>query len=559
MKLAFLPTTLSEVKARGWDYLDIILITGDAYIDHPSFGIAIIGRSLEAEGFRVGIIPQPDWKRDEDFLALGTPRLFFGISSGNMDSMVNHYTAQRKLRHDDAYSPNGESGKRPDRAVIIYTNIIRRLFKGSIVVLGGIEASLRRIAHYDYWQDKIRNSILADSKADLLVYGMGENPIVEIARALKQGTSIKDICNVPSTVCFTDTLPERANALASSESCNDKLTFHNMNRQFFASFQHETLYQQNGGRIIKHNPPAPALDSRTMDSIYALPFVRAPHPRYAGQRIPAWEQIQKSITSHRGCFGGCNFCAIAAHQGRQIQSRSEQSIINEAKSIDKVITDIGGPTANMYQSRCKLGFPVSCKRRSCLYPAMCPNLISDHDAQLHLLQRISALPNIKHVYIASGIRHDMALGHKRYIAAIATKYTGGRLKLAPEHSSDAVLRLMGKPSIKAYEAFSKEYFAEVNKAGIKRQIIPYIIIGHPGTTMQDALALKTWLLQNRIKVEQVQEFTPTPMTISTCMYYTGLDFESSQPIHIPSPSEIRKQKELIVSPVRSRKSHSPKS
>jgi uncharacterized radical SAM protein YgiQ len=306
------------------------------------------------------------------------------------------------------------------------------------------------------------------------------------------------------------------------------------------------LYQTNGGRVIRHNPPAKALTTAEMDRIYALPFVRAPHPRYQGQKIPAWDQIQKSISSHRACYGGCNFCAIAAHQGRHIQSRSEESIIAEAKQIETVISDIGGPTANMYKSSCKLGFPVSCKRRSCLFPAICPNLSSDHEAQLKLLDRVSKLPKIKHVYIASGIRHDMALGHNRYIAAIATRYTGGRLKLAPEHSSDQVLKLMGKPSIKSFEAFSREYFAEVQKAGIRRQIIPYIIVGHPGTTMEDALALKAWLLKNKIQVEQAQEFTPTPMTISTCMYYTGLDFDNGEPIHIPSPSEVRKQKELIV-------------
>lgn len=543
---AFLPTTASEVKAKGWNSLDIILISGDAYIDHPSFGAAIIGRSLEAAGFRVGIIPQPDWRKDEDFLALGTPRLFFGITSGNMDSMVNHYTAQRRLRHDDAYSPNGEAGQRPDRAIMIYTNIVRRLFKGSPVVIGGIEASLRRIAHYDYWQDKIRNSILSDSKADILVYGMAEKTTVEIAKALDQGRTLQDLQDTPATVCFVSDIPDSATKLPDAISCKDKAVFLAMNRLFYARHMEEALYQENGGRIIKHNPPAAALSSEEMDAIYALPFARAPHPRYAGKRIPAWEQIHKSITSHRACYGGCNFCAIATHQGRHIQSRSEASITLEASKIDGVISDLGGPTANMYKSYCKLGFPASCKRRSCIFPSICPNLKSDHDAQLKLLDRVSRLPNVKHVFIASGIRHDMALGHKRYISAIATKYTGGRLKLAPEHSADSVLKLMGKPSIKSFEAFSKEYFEEVRKAGIKRQIIPYIIIGHPGTTMADAIALKNWLRENNIRVEQVQEFTPTPMTISTCMYYTGMDFDSGLPIHIPGPSEIRKQKELII-------------
>lgn len=544
--LSFLPTTLEEAKAKGWNELDVILISGDAYIDHPSFGIAIIGRSLEAAGFRVGIIAQPDWHKDEDFLVLGEPKLCFGISSGNMDSMVNHYTAQRKLRHNDAYSPDGEAGKRPDRALIIYTNILRRIFKGSTIILGGIEASLRRIAHYDYWQDKIRNSILSDSKADLLVYGMGEKPIVQIVQALAAGHAARDLQDIPSTLCFTAQIPDAAVVLPEASTCSHKATFLRLNQLFYAHFQSQVLYQISGGRILKHNLPAAALSTKEMDSIYDLPFVRAPHPRYDGQRIPAWEQIRQSISSHRACFGGCNFCAIAAHQGRKIQSRSAQSILAEAKKIATVVSDLGGPTANMYNSRCKLGFPDTCKRRSCLWPQICPNLVSDHEGQLQLLERISQLPNIKHVFIASGIRHDMALGHKRYIAAIAKTYTGGRLKLAPEHSSERVLALMGKPSIQSFEAFAKEYHHEVQKAGIKRQIIPYIIIGHPGTTMSDALELKNWLLRNQIRVEQVQEFTPTPMTISTCMYYTGMDFDSGAPIHIPSPSEIRKQKELIV-------------
>lgn len=540
----FLPTNKAELQALGLTQLDIILISGDAYIDHPSFGVPLLGRLLESAGYTVGIIAQPDWRKDDDFLALGRPRLFFGISSGNMDSMVNHYTAQRKIRNDDAYSPGGQSGKRPDRAVIIYTNVIRRLFKGIPVIIGGIEASLRRIAHYDFWQDKIRNSILSDSKADLLIYGMAETPLLQVAQACKTGIDIKDMTDIPSTVCFVSqpdgiTLPD-------ADLCSDKLTFHKMNRLFYEQAQTEPLYQLNGGRYIKHNPPAAPLSTKELDRIYRLPFMRAPHPGYGGREIPAWQQIRQSITSHRGCYGGCNFCAIAIHQGRKIQSRSQESIISEARKLPGVISDLGGPSANMYDSKCKLGFPDTCKRRSCLFPSICPNLYFDHDVQINLLDAVAALPKIKHVFVASGIRHDMALSNRRYISAMAKKYTGGRLKLAPEHSSDAVLRLMGKPSIERFEAFAKEYFAEVNKAGIKRQIIPYLIIGHPGTTAQDALHLKNWLDRNHMKVEQVQEFTPTPMTISTCMYYTGLDFDLGTAIHVPSPAEIRKQKELIL-------------
>lgn len=534
------------MKARGWSVCDIILISGDAYIDHPSFGVPIIARTLEAAGFRVGIIAQPDWHNDADFMALGAPRLFFGISSGNMDSMVNHYTAQRRLRSDDAYSPQGKSGKRPDRAVMIYTNIIKRLYKGIPVLIGGVEASLRRVAHYDFWQNKVRNSILADSKADLLIYGMAEQTITDLAQKLNAGKHISELNDLPSTVCFCKEAGEPR--LPDADQCGDKNTFYLMNRVFYDNYATKALFQLNGGRWIKHNPPAPALPGKELDRIYSLPFMNAPHPIYGNQRIPAWEQIKQSITSHRGCYGGCNFCAIAVHQGRRIQSRSAVSIIAEARKLKGTISDVGGPSANMYGSYCKLGFPDSCPRRSCIFPEICPNLVLDHEAQLHLLDAISKLPDIKHVFIASGIRHDLVLGNKRYIKAIATKYTGGRLKLAPEHSAPNVLKLMGKPPIERFEAFSKEYFEELRSSGLKRQIIPYIIIGHPGTTMEDAIALKHWLEKHKIHVEQVQEFTPTPMTISTCMYYTGLDFESGSPIHIPSPGEIRKQKELIVKP-----------
>ncbi|MDD3547959.1 MAG: YgiQ family radical SAM protein [Candidatus Cloacimonetes bacterium] len=544
--MPFLPIDKNDMKARGWSVCDIILISGDAYIDHPSFGVPIIARTLEAAGFRVGIIAQPDWHNDADFMALGAPRLFFGISSGNMDSMVNHYTAQRRLRSDDAYSPQGKSGKRPDRAVMIYTNIIKRLYKGIPVVIGGVEASLRRVAHYDFWQNKVRNSILADSKADLLIYGMAEHTITDLAQKLNAGKHISELNDLPSTVCFCKEAGEPR--LPDADQCGDKNTFHLMNRVFYDNYATKALFQLNGGRWIKHNPPAPALPGKELDRIYSLPFMNAPHPTYGNQRIPAWEQIKQSITSHRGCYGGCNFCAIAVHQGRRIQSRSAASIIAEARKLKGTISDVGGPSANMYGSYCKLGFPDSCPRRSCIFPEICPNLVLDHEAQLHLLDAISKLPDIKHVFIASGIRHDLVLGNKRYIKAIATKYTGGRLKLAPEHSAPNVLKLMGKPPIERFEAFSKEYFEELRSTGLKRQIIPYIIIGHPGTTMEDAIALKHWLEKHKIHVEQVQEFTPTPMTISTCMYYTGLDFESGSPIHIPSPGEIRKQKELIVKP-----------
>ena len=545
--MLFLPVNQSDLKERDWDYLDIILISGDAYIDHPSFAAAIIGRTLEAAGFRVGIIPQPDWRNDSSFTVLGKPRLFFGITAGNMDSIVNHYTAQRKLRNDDAYSPDGISGKRPDRAIIIYTNIIKRLFKGVPIVIGGIESSLRRIAHYDFWQDKVRNSILADSKADILIYGMGERPVTELAILLQKGVPVSSIQNLPSTVVFSSTFPAKEDIiLPEAEKCSAKETFYQMTRQFEDNYRTKTIFQKTAGRWLKHNPPAKPLTTKEMDSIYALSFKYQPHPVYAGHKIPAYEQIKDSITSHRGCYGGCNFCAIACHQGRNIQSRSETSLLKEAQKHTGTITDVGGPTANMYASFCRLDFPETCKRSSCLVPDICPNLQINHSVQLKILAKIGNLPRIKHLFIASGIRYDMAVNDDNYIEALATKYTGGRLKLAPEHSVSSVLRLMNKPQIEVFEKFCKKFYFYTNKAGLKSQIIPYLIIGHPGTTMEDAFELRNWLRKNKLKVEQVQEFTPTPMTISTCMYYTGLDYETGKPIHIPKPSEIRRQKELII-------------
>ncbi|HOE55231.1 MAG TPA: YgiQ family radical SAM protein [Candidatus Cloacimonas acidaminovorans] len=545
--MPFLPVNQSDLKERDWDYLDIILISGDAYIDHPSFAAAIIGRTLEAAGFRVGIIPQPDWRNDSSFTVLGKPRLFFGITAGNMDSMVNHYTAQRKLRNDDAYSPDGISGKRPDRAIIIYTNIIKRLFKGVPIVIGGIESSLRRIAHYDFWQDKVRNSILADSKADILIYGMGERPVTELAILLQKGIPVSSIQNLPSTVVFSSTFPAKEDIiLPEAEKCSAKETFYQMTRQFEDNYRTKTIFQKTAGRWLKHNPPAKPLTTKEMDSIYALSFKYQPHPVYAGHKIPAYEQIKDSITSHRGCYGGCNFCAIACHQGRNIQSRSETSLLKEAQKHTGTITDVGGPTANMYASFCRLDFPETCKRSSCLVPDICPNLQINHSVQLKILAKIGNLPRIKHLFIASGIRYDMAVNDDNYIEALATKYTGGRLKLAPEHSVSSVLRLMNKPQIEVFEKFCKKFYFYTNKAGLKSKIIPYLIIGHPGTTMEDAFELRNWLRKNKLKVEQVQEFTPTPMTISTCMYYTGLDYETGKPIHIPKPSEIRRQKELII-------------
>lgn len=553
--MAFLVTTQEEMAALGWDELDVILITGDAYVDHPSFGTAVIGRVLEAEGYRVGVIAQPDLSSDADLLRLGRPRLFFGISSGNMDSMVNHYTAQRKVRNNDAYSPDGEIGRRPNSATIIYTNHVKRLFKDVTVVLGGIEASLRRVAHYDFWQDKVRASVLADSKADIIVYGMGERANVEIARALEAGKCASELQDIRGTVVFAapDDDGSQGVMLPSNVESIDKLTFHKGTQLFWQHHLTDVLYQINGGRLIKHNPPAETLSPAELERVYALPYERKPHPSYEGKTIPAFEQIKGSITSHRGCYGGCNFCTIAAHQGRRISSRSKASILAEANTLANqhkgkklTITDVGGPTANMYGSYCKLGWPDSCKRRSCLYPGICPNLQYDQERHLDLLQEVEQVPGVGNVFVASGLRHDMAVGSPQYIQSLASKYAGGRLKLAPEHSEPEVLKKMGKPPIDSYLSFTEQFFHYCKRAGLKRQIIPYLIIGHPGADLNSAIAMRKWLIKHRIRVEQVQEFTPTPMTISTSMYYTGLDFETGKPIHVPKPSEVRKQKEIIM-------------
>ena len=552
--MPFLPINLKEAKARGWDELDIIIVTGDAYIDHPSFGAAIIGRVLEKAGFRVGILPQPNPEKDEEFLALGIPHLFFGVTAGNMDSMVSNYTAQRKKRNNDAYSPDGISGLRPDRASLVYTNILKRIAKNTPIVLGGIEASLRRIAHYDFWQNKIRASLLADTKADILVYGMAERAILAIAKALQEGKRISELTDIAGTTVFSKQPPEADEIiLPDNIACQDKFTFHQMTHIFEENYLSRTIYQLNGNRWIKHNPPAESLTQKEMDELYLLPFEYAPHPIYKEHKIPAYEQIKDSLTAHRGCYGGCSFCAIAVHQGRKISWRSSDSLVQEIKNITvkrkhkMTITDVGGPSANMYASFCSLDFPSFCKRSSCIYPSICLNLNLAQEEQLKVLSILENLPQVKSVFISSGIRHDLAILSPQYIKALTLKYTSGRLKLAPEHCVPKILRLMQKPDTSSFEKFSQIFFSTCEEAGIKRQIVPYLIVGHPGSTIQDAYKLRDWLKQHNLKVEQVQEFTPTPMTLSTCMYYTGLNYWTGKPVYIPKPGEIRKQKDIILS------------
>lgn len=547
----FLPMTRGECAALGWEELDVIIVTGDAYVDHPAFGAAVIGRVLVAAGFRVGIIAQPDWRSVEAFTVLGRPRLFFGVTAGNMDSMVCHYTAQRKIRNDDAYTPGGRAGRRPDRACIVYAQMLRRAFKNVRIVLGGIEASLRRLPHYDYWSDTVRNSILLDAKADILVYGMGERGVCEIARRMASGVDVNGLADLPGIVTTTQRVesPEHV-LLPPLERVRTPEAFYDYDRLMRDNMGEQVLYMPHAGRYLRHNPPGPAFTTEELDAIYALPFSRLPHPAYQ-ERIPAYEQIKDSITSHRGCFGGCSFCALALHQGRVIQSRSLASLVTEAERMaatpgfSGVISDVGGPTANMYGARCGREGGRGCKRRSCLFPARCPHLGVNHRAQLKVLDALRCVRGVKHVFVASGVRHDLALEDEEYIRRLAQEFTGGRIKLAPEHTETGPLRAMGKPGIVAYEEFVKKFVQYSRAAGKRLGIIPYILVGHPGTTLHDAIELARYLKRKNIRVEQVQEFTPTPMTISTCMYYTGREYETGRPIHVPRGREIRLHKALV--------------
>ncbi|MDO9576819.1 MAG: YgiQ family radical SAM protein [Candidatus Cloacimonadales bacterium] len=545
----FLPTSKAEMQVLGWQQLDIIIISGDAYVDHPSFGPILIARVLEAKGYKVGIISQPDWKTDADFTRLGKPRLFFGISSGNMDSMINHYTAQKKLRSSDAYSPAGKAGLRPNRATIVYSQKIRALFKDAPIVLGGIEASLRRMPHYDFWSDKVRNSILFDSRADILVYGMGERAIIEIAAELNKGENISELTGIRGTVVSSShdsgelKLPE----FSDKNSPKDFLKF---NKLFYENFNTKVISYPFAGKYLIHNLPAKPLSTKELDDVFDLPFTRLPHPSYQGKKIPAFEQIKDSITSHRGCFGGCNFCAIGAHQGKTIQSRSQNSILQEIRELTErdyfkgTISDVGGPTANMYGNSCNLNIAETCKRRSCLYPEICPHLDYSAKSYKKLLKKANSTSGVNHVFISSGIRFDLALDDDDFIFQIADLHTKGLLKLAPEHKSEKVLEYMNKPAFYKYQQFVSKYSKISRELGKQQFILPYIIVGHPGATLHDTIELAVYLKKNNIKLKQVQEFTPTPMSISTLMYYTGFDLEMRK-IHVPKGREIRLMKALV--------------
>ena len=552
----FLPTTKKELEIRGWDEVDVVLFSGDAYIDHPSFGSAVIGRILEAQGLRVAIVPQPNWRDDlRDFKKMGRPRLFFAISAGNMDSMVNHYTANKRLRSDDAYTPDGKAGMRPDYATITYANIIKKLYPDVPLVIGGIEASLRRFTHYDYWSDKLMPSILVDSKADLLIYGMGEKPIVELVKQMQSGTKISDIKFIPQTSYLSkEILPYREwknITLVSHEEClTDK-------KKYASNFKHiETesnkfnaarLVQQTGNRWVIVNPPYEPLSEKDLDASYDLPYTRVPHPKYKGKTIPAYEMIKFSVNLHRGCFGGCAFCTISAHQGKHIVSRSKESILEEVKKITFMpdfkgyLSDLGGPSANMYKMKgIDMEICRKCRKPSCIFPKVCFNLNTDHNPLLDIYRSVDKVPGIKKSFIGSGIRYDMLLSdtdnqdvnksHSEYTRELITNHVSGRLKIAPEHTSDQVLNLMRKPSFDYFARF-KAQFERINReAGLNQQLIPYFISSHPGCHNEDMADLAALTKKFDFRLEQVQDFTPTPMTLATEIYYSGYHPYTLEPI-----------------------------
>ncbi|MDR1679420.1 MAG: YgiQ family radical SAM protein [Prevotellaceae bacterium] len=595
----WLPTTKKELEIRGWNEVDVVLFSGDAYVDHPSFGAAVIGRIIEAEGFRVAIVPQPDWRGDyRDFTKLGRPRLFFAISAGSMDSMVNHYTANKRLRSDDAYSPNGQAGLRPDYTTITYAQILKKLYPDVPLVIGGIEASLRRFTHYDYWSDTVKPSILVDTQADLLIYGMGELPLRELLARFKttpqlpEGGLWKDIPQTAyltkQTACGLD--PQSPNKQLSTceiagRACNDKQLFSHEEclkdkRKYAENFKiieeesnrfvaavethcNASLQQQIGNRLVVVNPPYPMMTSTELDASFDLPYTRLPHPKYRGKTIPAYEMIKFSVNLHRGCFGGCAFCTISAHQGKFVVSRSEKSILDEVKKITQqpdfkgYLSDLGGPSANMYQICGKnLELCKKCRKPSCIFPQICKNLNTDHRPLLDIYRKVDALPAIKKSFIGSGVRYDMLLhrsdneaenrSHTDYTRELIIRHVSGRLKVAPEHTSDKVLNLMRKPSFELFKKFNRQ-FEQINAAaGLKQQLVPYFISSHPGCTDKDMAQLARETRRLNFRLEQVQDFTPTPMTLATAMYYTGLNPYTLQPVFVArGRQEKLRQKEFF--------------
>lgn len=562
------PTSKKEVDALGWDYIDVIIFTGDAFVDHPSFGTACIARYLQKYGYRVAVVPQPNWRDDlRDFKKLGAPRLYFGVNSGAMDSMVNHYTAGKRLRHDDAYTPDGKFGQRPDYAVTVYTKILKELYPDVPVVIGGIEASLRRVTHYDYWSDKLMPSILVSSGADWLCYGMGERPMLELTKAIEAERNIHDIRRIPQLAFYMSGTAKVKDAiyLHSFEECqHDKRAFaENFHQiEIYANMLTPPVIIEPAGKgYVQINPTYPPADEKEMDSFWDLPFTKLPHPRYKGKRIPAYDMIKFSINTHRGCFGGCNFCTIAAHQGKFIQTRSEESIAKEAKALCSLpdfagnISDLGAPTANMYgmggkdKSICAI-----CRRKSCLFPAPCKNLDRSHKRVLGMYEKVMSVKGIKHAYIGSGIRYDLFLDENGfvdetsypYFKELVLRHTSGRLKVAPEHTEDKVLYYMAKPSFKLFERLRYEFEKITRQAGVKTGIVPYFISSHPGCTAKDMEKLANNPALKGIWMDQVQDFMPTPMTTSSVMFYTGLDPRTMKPVFVEhDPEKKRAQKSFF--------------
>ena len=557
------PTSKKEVDALGWDYIDVIFFTGDAFVDHPSFGTACIARWLQKWGWRVAVVPQPNWRDDlRDFRKLGRPRLYFAVNSGAMDSMVNHYTASKRLRHDDAYTPDGKFGYRPDYAVTVYTNILKALYPDVPVVIGGVEASLRRLSHYDYWKDCLMPSILETCKADYLCYGMGERTMLELTRGIEAGRSLHDMHRIPQIAFRMTGSPkprEGVTMLHSFEKCKrDKRAFaENFHViETAANMMHtDVLVEACGDGYVQVNPPYPPATREEMDSFWDLPFTKLPHPRYKGRRIPAYDMIKYSITTHRGCFGGCNFCTIAAHQGKFIQSRSEESILKEVRGLLEVpgfagnISDLGAPTANMYGMRGKNPDLCDvCRRKSCLFPAPCPNMDRNHSRLLELYRRVLSIKGIRHAYIGSGIRYDLFLDEKGfvdessypYFKELVLRHTSGRLKVAPEHTEDKVLKYMGKPSFRLFDRLRTEFDKLNRKAGTHVGLVPYFISSHPGCTMKDMERLASNPALRGLYMDQVQDFTPTPMTTSSVMYYSGLDPRTMEPVFTEHDMEKKK-------------------
>jgi uncharacterized radical SAM protein YgiQ len=628
----FLPTNRAEMQALGWDECDVIVVTGDAYVDHPSFGMALIGRLLEAQGFRVGILAQPDWSTADAFRELGRPRLYFGVTAGNMDSLVNHYTSERRLRSDDAYTPDGAAGKRPDRAVLVYTQRCREAFKGVPVVAGGIEASLRRIAHYDYWTEKVRRSVLLDSKADILLFGNAERALVELTWRVAAGEEISDIQDIRGTAFpvkeplagwdvlnstsvdkpgqlepyqspYQELSPSDAScatgspageapvaAAVNDEEClpdtdetpveaarvrrkgpnpltvirlpsfeevaADAVLYAHASRILHREanpHNAKALIQRHGQRELWVNPPPVPLSTEEMDFVYDRPFARVPHPMYGDAKIPAYQMIRFSVTIQRGCFGGCTFCSITEHEGRIIQNRSEQSILNEVEAMRDnmpgftgVVSDLGGPTANMYRIACKSReIEAACRLPSCVFPKVCENLNTDHSELIQLYRKARALPGIKKVLIASGVRYDLAVEDPRYVKELVTHHVGGYLKIAPEHLSDGPLSKMMKPGMGAYDRFKELFEKYSEQAGKKQYLIPYFIAAHPGTTDEDMLELALWLKQNGFKTDQVQAFLPSPMATATAMYHSGKNplrkvTHESEEVEVPRGLKVRR-------------------